>query len=74
MIQSTVKWRVKELLVGSVPLLPLRSFISIFLDSGDDSDQDNVLAGNDEMEREEDEAANRRFLSQMAKSEKGEAR
>ena len=45
-------------------------------DSGDDSDQDDVLAGNDEMEGEgeEDEAASRRFLSQMAKSEKGEAR
>ena len=61
----------KKFLVWSVPL---RSFISIFHDSGDDSDHDNVLAGNDEMEGEEDEAANRRFLSQMAKSEKGEAR
>ena len=41
---------------------------------GDDSDQDdNVLAGN-EMDGEEDESASRRFLSQMAKSEKGEAR
>ena len=39
-----------------------------------DSDDDNVLAGNDEMEGTEDEAASRRFLSQMAKSEKGEAR
>ena len=39
-----------------------------------DSDEDNVLAGNDEMEGTEDEAASRRFLSQMAKSEKGEAR
>ena len=43
-------------------------------DSGDDSDQDDVLAGNEDGEGEEDEAASRRFLSQMAKSEKGEAR
>ena len=44
-------------------------------DSGDDSDQDDVLAGNEDGEgEEEDEAASRRFLSQMAKSEKGEAR
>ena len=42
--------------------------------SGEDSDEDNVLAGNDDMEGEEDESASRRFLSQMAKSEKGEAR
>ena len=36
-------------------------------------DEDDVLAEND-IEEEENEVANRKFLSQMAKSEKGEAR